>query len=264
MGLGGASVPNANAQALVVGCPDEVTAIFFRQGSMIANLNEKIGLNESREYIELVRGFIGDIELEMAGPRGVVINSIPPCSGNKEKTVDNLLNGDVEARRLNDDQCVSVGDSKANFTEYVKQMIMDIASNYQNKTPLTAAQVAFINSNPLSISLVIKGAIASNNVEVIASNLADPTAKALAYRMMDDMYHRIWFMVQRGQLIASNAQPKPGVPAETSLRSSYFTALSEIESIYNLVEKFQKANVIITKDVTARFGNAVAQRATGR
>jgi hypothetical protein len=96
-------------------------------------------------------------------------------------------------------------------------------------------------------------------------------------------------MVQRGQLIASNAQPKPGVPAETcrfevikpqidkltalgdkvdktreSLRSSYFTALSEIESIYNLVEKFQKANVIITKDVTARFGNAVAQRATGR
>ena len=187
------------------------------------------------------------------------------------------------------DLCVSVSDSRGNFTEYVKQMIMDIASNYQSKTPLTAAQVAFINSNPLSISLVIKGAIASNNVEVIAANLADPTAKALAYRMMDDMYHRIWFMVQRGQLIASKAQPKPGVPAETcrfevlkpqidklaalgdkvektreSLRSSYFTALSEIESVYNLVEKFQKANMVITKDMTSRFGNSVAQRATAR
>ena len=289
MGMGGVAVPNADAQSLVVGCPDEVTAIFFRQGSMIANLNEKIGLNESREYIELVRGFIGDIVLEMAGPRGVVINTVPPCSGNKEKTVDNLLNGDVEARRLSDDQCVSVGDSRANFTEYVKQMIIDIAGSYQNKTPLTAAQVAFINSNPLSISLVIKGAIASNNVEVVAANLADPTAKALAYRMMDDMYHRIWFMIQRGQLIASKAQPKPGVPAETcrfevikpqidklsalgdkvdktreSLRSSYFTALAEIDAVYNLVEKFQKANVIITKDMTSRFGNSVAQRATAR
>jgi len=289
MGMGGAAVPNADAQSLVVGCPDEVTAIFFRQGSMIANLNEKIGLNESQEYIELVRGFIGDIVLEMDGPRGVVINTVPPCSGNKEKTVDNLLNGDVEARRLSDDQCVSVGDSRANFTEYVKQMIMDIAGSYQNKTPLTAAQVAFINSNPLSISLVIKGAIASNNVEVVAANLADPTAKALAYRMMDDMYHRIWFMIQRGQLIASKAQPKPGVPAETcrfevikpqidklsalgdkvdktreSLRSSYLTALAEIDAVYNLVEKFQKANVIITKDMTSRFGNSVAQRATAR
>ena len=289
MGMGGAAVPNADAQSLVVGCPDEVTAIFFRQGSMIANLNEKIGLNESQEYIELVRGFIGDIVLEMDGPRGVVINTVPPCSGNKEKTVDNLLNGDVEARRLSDDQCVSVGDSRANFTEYVKQMIIDIAGSYQNKTPLTAAQVAFINSNPLSISLVIKGAIASNNVEVVAANLADPTAKALAYRMMDDMYHRIWFMIQRGQLIASKAQPKPGVPAETcrfevikpqidklsalgdkvdktreSLRSSYFTALAEIDAVYNLVEKFQKANVIITKDMTSRFGNSVAQRATAR
>ena len=289
MGMGGAAVPNADAQSLVVGCPDEVTAIFFRQGSMIANLNEKIGLNESQEYIELVRGFIGDIVLEMDGPRGVVINTVPPCSGNKEKTVDNLLNGDVEARRLSDDQCVSVGDSRANFTEYVKQMIIDIAGSYQNKTPLTAAQVAFINSNPLSISLVIKGAIASNNVEVVAANLADPTAKALAYRMMDDMYHRIWFMIQRGQLIASKAQPRPGVPAETcrfevikpqidklsalgdkvdktreSLRSSYFTALAEIDAVYNLVEKFQKANVIITKDMTSRFGNSVAQRATAR
>jgi len=138
-----------------------------------------------------------------------------PVQANKEKTVDNLLNGDVGSQKLADDQCVSVGDSKANFTEYVKQMIMDIASNYQNKTPLTAAQIAFINSNPLSISLVIKGAIASNNVEVNSVQPGRPTAKALAYRMMDDMYHRIWFMVQRGQLIASNAQPKPGVPAET-------------------------------------------------
>ncbi|PKN69020.1 MAG: hypothetical protein CVU54_11965 [Deltaproteobacteria bacterium HGW-Deltaproteobacteria-12] len=289
MGTGGTSVPNADATSLIVGCPDEVTAIFFRQGSMIANLNAQIGLNESQEYVELVRGFIGDIELQLAGPRGVIINAIPPCSGNKGKTVDNLLNGDVEKRSLASGLCVPVSDARSNLTEYVKQMIMDIASNYQSRTNLTPAQVAFINSNPLSIALVIKGAIAANNVEVIAANLADPTAKALAYRMMDDMYHRIWFMVQRGQLIASKAQPKPGMPPETckfevikpqidkltalgdkvektreALRSSYFTALSEIDSVYNLVEKFQKANMIITKDMTSRFGNSVAQRATGR
>ncbi|OPY85428.1 MAG: Conjugative relaxosome accessory transposon protein [Smithella sp. PtaU1.Bin162] len=289
MGSGGTAVPNSAPQNLVSGCPDEVTALFFRQGSMIANINEQIGLNESQEYLELVRGFIGDIELVIGGPRGVVVQAVPPCSSNKEKTVDNFISGDVEARRLNDDQCVPVGDVKVNLTEYVKQMITDIAGSYQNKTPLTAAQVAFINSNPLSISLVIKGAVASNNVEVLAANLADPTAKALAYRMMDDMYHRIWFMVQRGQMIAAKAQAKPGALSETckytvlkpqidklaalgervektreSLRASYFTALSEIESVYNLVEKFQKANMIITKDMTSRFGNSVAQRATGR
>lgn len=168
-------------------------------------------------------------------------------------------------------------------------MMVGIASSYQNKTALTPAQVAFVNTNPLSISLVLKGAVASNNIDAIAANLADPTAKALAYRMLDDMYHRIWFMVQRGQLIASKAQPKPGVSAETcryeilkpqidklaalgdkvektreSLRSSYFTALSEIESVYNLVEKFEKANMVITQEMTSRFGNSVAQRATAR
>lgn len=289
MGSGGTAVPNAVPSNLVSGCPDEVTTLFFRQGSMIANINEQIGLNESQEYLELVRGFIGDIELVIGGPRGVVVQAVPPCSSNKEKTVDNFISGDVEARRLSDGQCVPVSDIKANLTEYVKQMIMDIASKYQTKSPLTAAQVAFINANPLSVSLVIKGGIASNNLDVVAANIADPTAKAYAYRMMDDMYHRIWFMVQRGQMIASKAQPKPGAASETckyevlkpqidklaalgdrvektreSLRNSYYTAISEIESVYNLVEKFQKTDSIIKREFATRFGNSVANRAMKR
>ena len=285
----GTSVPNASPDSLIAGCPDEVTALFYHQGSMIANINDQIGLNESQEYIELVRGFVGDIELVLGGPRGVSINVIPPCSNNNQKSVDNLVYGDVEKRSLDTGLCTPVSDSKVNMTAYVKQMILDIANNIQSKIPLTPAQNAFIQSNPLSVLSVIKGAIAANNVDVIAANLADPTAKAYSYRLMDDMYQRIWFMVQRGQLIASKAQPKNGVPAETckyevlkpqidklaalgdkventreALRSSYFTSIAEIDSVYSLVNKFQKTDETINRDLARRFGSAQANRAMNR
>jgi conjugative transfer pilus assembly protein TraH len=287
MAAGGTAVPNASPASLVAGCPDEVTAMFYHQGSMLANINQQIGLNESQEYIELVRGFVGDLEIVLQGPGGVTINQLPACSNNNEKTVDNLINGDVEKRSLDTGLCMPVTDTKVNLTAYVKQMILDIAGNIQSKTQLTPAQNAFIQSNPLSVLIVIKGAIATNNVDVIATNLADPTAKAYAYRMMDDMYQRIWFMVQRGQLVASKIKPKnDSVPDATcspvifqkqinklnalgekvektreALRASYFTAITEIDSVYGLVGKFQKTDEVIKNEIARRFGSAQASRA---
>jgi len=286
----GTSVDNASPDDLVAGCPQEVTALFYSvQGSMLANLNQQIGLNESQDFIELLRGFIGDIELKSGGPRGVTVNSVPPCSSNNQKTVDNLVNGDVQKRSLDSDTCVPVPDANANLTAYVKNMIVGIAGTIQNRQSLTPDQISFIQSNPLSVLSVIKGAIRANNVDVIAANLAEPTAKAYAYRLMDDMYQRIWFMIQRAQLVASRAQAANGATAETcryevlkpqidkmtafgaavektrqQLRESYITAIQEINSVYALVGRFEKVDEILNRDLSRRFGSSTANRAMNR
>ncbi len=287
---GGTSVDNASPDDLVSGCPREVTALFYSvQGSMLANLNQQIGLNESQDFIELLRGFVGDIELKSGGPRGVMVSSVPPCSSNNQKTVDNLVNGDVEKRSLDTDTCMPVADANANLTLYIKNMILGIAGKIQSRQPLTAEQIAFIQANPLSVLSTIKGAIRANNVDVIAANLAEPTAKAYAYRLMDDMYQRIWFMTQRAQLVASRAQAANGAAAETCkyevlkpqidkmaafgaainetrqhLKESYITAIQEINSVYALVSRFEKVDEIMDRDLSRRFGSSTAQRAMNR
>jgi conjugative transfer pilus assembly protein TraH len=184
---------------------------------------------------------------------------------------------------------VPVPDANANLTAYVKNTIVGIAGAIQNKQPLTPDQISFIQSNPLSVLSVIKGAIRANNVDVIASNLAEPTAKAYAYRLMDDMYQRIWFMIQRAQLVASRAQAANDATAETckyevlkpqidkmtafgaavektrqQLRESYITAIQEINSVYALVGRFEKVDEILNRDLSRRFGSSTANRAMNR
>jgi len=155
-------------------------------------------------------------------------------------------------------------------------------------TPDTGSNIIYSIQPAVGI-IVIKGAIRANNVDVIASNLAEPTAKAYAYRLMDDMYQRIWFMIQRAQLVASRAQAANDATAETckyevlkpqidkmtafgaavektrqQLRESYITAIQEINSVYALVGRFEKVDEILNRDLSRRFGSSTANRAMNR
>ncbi|MDO3377160.1 conjugal transfer protein TraH [Geoalkalibacter halelectricus] len=268
------------------GCSPAFRAV-FGQGSLIDNAAAHVGLNNLR-YTELIRGFLGDIFIQEPDPaHGINAYRVvydQPCDQNK--SLQSLLDGSAQGKPPGGD-CAPIADANRNLRRYAAVMMTDIAAKYRARAPLSPEEEAFLDINPLSVSLVLRSAVAEDQEDRIIAQLSDITAKAYAYALLLDLSARTTNLfaatraLMSAQAGASGANPVHSCQVEnvreamgaidtleekvaelmTLVQGEYATAAIELNTLTELVAKYQRFNEEIRHNLTGRFGSAVAERA---
>ena len=283
-----ANKPVTNMKQALAGCPQDIRDVFGTSGSVINNIAAKTGFN-NQSYLDMLRGFVGDVYIIDAGDAGFQVGHTSPCDQNRYASFDNLLDGSVYARTAGG-ACAQITDSSADLTNYVRMKMTRIAEKIKAKQVLSDEDNSFVNASPLSIGLVLKAAVGTNQESSIISTLSDVTAKAYAFQLLSDLYTKAWNIMDKAR---SLAQAQPGavqgaqehqckiemlsgaidgtaemqariVEMVSGVRRSYAASVQEVMGVYNLVDKMEKFDRLALSMLSSKFGTAVAARSLSR
>lgn len=175
-------------------CPADFKAI-YSGGSIIGNTAQKIGMSG---YADLIRGYLGDVEVTYnSGNKLFTADPVPKCKGNDEFSPADFLDGLTEARHsvANGGACYS--DSATRLEDFVATRLQSIADKIQTSTALTVEETNFIKTSGMPILSIMKGAVLEQDVTGTISVIARPIASAYAYRLMNDLYINMEFLVSK-------------------------------------------------------------------
>jgi len=282
--------PNQVSQAAsgaTAGCPAELLTI-FGNGSVLENLASKKGM--SAEHTKLIRGFIGDVIIRNPGSTNSTYSAryVPPCDRNQD--FESFLTGGAQGRDSTGGACSTISDTNANLLNYVATNMTAIANKIGSKTALTASEESFLNATPMSVSLILKNAVATNTTAEVVGKLSDITAKAFAYYMLADLVGRTNQLQELARHIRSaQKENKSGAdPASCQMsileggmalveqlskntsellirsRSEYANITQELNAIELTMQNLKRFDETVFDQVAKRFGKGVAMRATGK
>ena len=274
---------------IMQGCPQDIKEVFLNNfsgasSSLLHNLGaNKMGVNQA--YIDVVRGLVGDIQLE-APANGYVISYIPPCPENAADDSKHLLDGKTKAKGL-DGACYLPASTNADLTRYFQNEMSAIAARIRTKQPLTAAQTAFLQGSPLSLGLVLKTAVGTEMEGQTIAVMADITAKAHALQMLADLYSRAKSIGDRGKaLLAQRTAAVDGQEPSTcaaevftdtfmvnvdrmldqiyklqdGAKKSYTASAQETALVLEIVDHLRQSNERLRSEVSRRFSPALANQ----
>ncbi len=149
---------------------------------------------------------------------------------------------------------------------------------------------AFVDASPLSIGLVLKAAVGTNQEGSVISTLSDVTAKAYAFQLLSDLYTKAWNIMEKARTLAqaqtgavqgeqehrckiemllgaidgtAEMQAKI-VEMVSGVRKSYAASVQEVMGVYNLVDKMERFDKLANSMLSSKFGTAVAARSLSR
>lgn len=275
--------PIVDIKQAMQGCPQDVKDVFGTGGSFIDNMAAKIGFN-SAEYTDLIRGFIGDINIQ-ANTDAYKVSYIPPCNENKGASLDNFLDGRVFAR---DDagNCYQITDTNKDLVNWIQNRLAAIAANLKGKTILSADDEKFINSMPLPLLMIIKSGIGTQQETHYLSTVSEVTAKAYAYRMLIDLYNEAYHILEKGSsLLSAQNNAAAGNKSHTcrlemvddailqipemqgklvemmkGIRSDYAAAATEVNELFSLMRNYETYDEQSRQYLVETFGPAIASR----
>jgi len=280
--------PTENAR-IMEGCPQDIKEVFLgnfsgASSSLLQNLGaNKMGMNQ--DYVDAIRGLVGDIQLE-APANGYVISYIPPCPENAADDSKHLLNGQTKSKGI-DGACFVPASTNANLTQYFQNEMSAIATRIRTKQPLTATQTAFLQGSPLSLGLVLKTAVGTEMEGQTIAVMADITAKAHALQMLSDLYYRAKTIGDRGKALlaqrtaAINGQEPSTCAAEVftdkfmtnidrmldqiyklqdGAKKSYTASAQETALVLDIVDHLRQSNERLRSEISKRFSPALANQ----
>ncbi len=157
---------------------------FLSGGSLLENVGSKMGL--PADYTDLIRGLVGDVNLE--GPANAYkVSYEAPCPENNPDDIKAFASGDVYAKATSG-TCSQITDTNRDLRQYVQNTLISIAGKIENKGTLSPAEQTFLAANPLSALPILKTAVAADMKEAAVAGLADITANAYALQMLSDLY----------------------------------------------------------------------------
>ena len=265
------------------GCNGEIRAVFLSGGSLLENVGSMMGIPVT--HIDLIRGLVGDVRLEGAtGSYHVSYES--PCPENNPDDIKAFVGGDVYAKDISG-RCTQIPDANRDLLRYVENTLNSISSKIENKGILSATELSFLDTNPLSALPILKTGISAGIKATIIPGLADITAKAYSLQMLSDLYVRAETIARKAkEMLEKEAGASGGQPAENcaaavfaehadqnislmlerivrlqeAARASYVAAAQEMVAIMNYLEHMRKIEAQMTAEITRRYGKDVAAR----
>jgi conjugative transfer pilus assembly protein TraH len=273
----------ADVSRVTSGCNSEITSTFLSGGSLLDNVGSKISL--PTDYTSLIRGLVGDVNLE--GPANAYkISYEPPCSENNPDDINSFTSGEVFAKSTVG-TCNQITDTNRDLRQYVQNTLTSIADKIENKGVLSVAEETFLAASPLSALPILKTAVGSGTKEAAVAGLADITANAYALQMLSDLYVRAETIAWKArEMLEKQAEATAGQPSENcaavifaehadqnislmqarirrlqdAARASYVASAKEMSTIMDYLEHMQKVEQQITAEITRRYGKDVAAR----
>lgn len=274
---------------VVSGCNAEIKEIFLSNlidsgGSLLDNLGVgKLGL--SPDYVSLIRGLVGDVRIE--GPDNAFkVSFVAPCPQNNPDDVKAFIEGDVMARD-SAGACTRIADANADLVQYVQTRMNSVATKIKNQAPLDATDTAFITNSPLSLGLVLKTAVGTEQEAATIATLSDLTAKAYVLQMLIDLYNRATQIMEKAKELLSKRSSaaasqdsencKAAIFADNlddqvagmndkiyrlqlAARASYSASATELATIFRLLDHMQSIDSRLYALIAKKYGTGVAER----
>lgn len=274
---------SADVSRVTSGCNSEITATFLSGGSLLDNVGSKISLPD--DYTSLIRGLVGDVNLE-GSANAYKISYEPPCSENNPDDIKAFTSGEVFAKDSGG-TCSQITDTNRDLRQYVQNILSSIADKIENKGVLSGDEETFLAASPLSALPILKTAVGSGIKEAAVAGLADITANAYALQMLSDLYVRAETIAWKArEMLEKQAEAATGQPSENcaavifaehadqnislmqtrirrlqdAARASYVASAKEMSTIMDYLEHMQKVEQQITAEITRRYGKDVAAR----
>ena len=265
------------------GCNADITGVFLSGGSLLANVGARLSI--PAPHIELIRGLVGDVQLE--GPANAYrVSTIPPCAQNNPDDLKAFADGEVFGRNLGG-ACSQITDANRNLVEYVGTTLNAIADKVEAKGVLTAAEESFLAGNPLSALPILKTAVGTGTREAIIPGLADITAKAYSLQMLSDLSVRAEAIGAKArEMLEKKAGPSYGQGPEKcaavlfaehadqgigvmlrrvrelkdGAKTSYIASAGEMNTIVAYLNHMQRMESQMAAEITRRYGEDIAAR----
>jgi len=278
------NVPQAGDVSRVTsGCNAEITSTFLSGGSLLENVGSKLGL--PADYTNLIRGLVGDVNLE-GSANAYKVSYEAPCPENNPDDIKAFTSGEVYTKDAGG-SCSQITDTNRDLRQYVQDTLINIADKIENKTALSSAEETFLESNPLSALPILKTAVGAGLQEAAVSGLADITSNAYALQMLSDLYVRAETIAWKArEMLEKQAEASSGQPSENcaavifaehadqnisimlkrirrlqnAARASYIASAKEMSTIMDYLEHMQKIEAQMTAEITRRYGKDVAAR----
>ena len=246
--------------AKVEQCPTPLKDLYFSPGqTILAKLGAKHGYDTT--YIDLIRGFIGDLSLikKVEGGKEVLRTIyIPPCSENKIDSADGLFFGKAMIRPGDGGACKLLSGSQ-NMSRWAFEKLNKITTTMRKKGALSGSDKSFLDSIPLPMYSGLKLAVNTENNMALLMPLSEITARAYANAIMLDIYNAILTMLQTAHEIDRNhsdpsarCQSDLSLPMSTELESMAERAHLGLTSIHNSYAAALKESQIVM-EVTRRY-----------
>ena len=208
------------------GCSQEIKNVFLGdyQGALLLQKigHEKLGMPQ--DYIDLMRGLVGDLRIG-SDREAFRVTHIDPCPKSDGTSVEAFMKGEMSRK----DQAGNChGSTSVDLRTYFENQMIDIAARMEDQIMLTEEQNAFINSNPIPVQKIIQMAIGTDLLGSTLGMTSEVVAKAHAYHMASDFYHRIIFIIQKGKhALAAESHPPVGAHADTCNIEVWATQLDD-------------------------------------
>ena len=278
------NVPQAGDVARVTnGCNADIRNTFLSGGSLLENVGGRLGL--PADYTNLIRGLVGDVNLE-GSANAYKVSYEAPCPENNPDDIKAFTSGEVYTKNTSG-TCSRITDTNRDLRQYVQTTLTGIANKIENKSALSSAEETFLASNPLSALPILKTAVGAGLQEAAVSGLADITSNAYALQMLSDLYVRAETIAWKArEMLEKQAEAGSGQPSENcaavifaehadqnisimlkrirrlqnAARASYIASAKEMSTIMDYLEHMQKIEAQMTAEITRRYGKDVAAR----
>ncbi len=247
--------PQTSDATQIAGCPTDLKDVFATPGRTVL---EGIALKKSYSttYIDLARGFTGDIEIsQITSPNGtvqIVPRFIPPCEQNKADSIDNFFTGQAYQRPSDGGTCTVITDANANLIAWATTIMQGITNKMETGTSLTATEVAFIDSLPLPVYSALKFGVATDQTANTIGMLSEVTARAYAFSMMADLYHLTTQGIHTAQAIISKQGQSTGPTCQMDLFEPAIQSTHELTfRIHDSLKRLQRAYASMTSEINA-------------
>ena len=252
----------AENKSITEGCPTDIKEMFLANFSGAeSSLLQSVGVGKmgmTQTYVDMVRGLVGDIKV--APPeQGYVVSYVPPCVKNAGDDSKTMLDGKAEAKDVNG-ACAVPASTNADLVKYFQDKMVKVAGRIRSKQALDADDVAFMQSNPLSIGLVLKTAVGTEMEGQTIAVMADLTAKAHALQLLSDLYYRAKTIADRGQALLSKPVPAvdgkdPSTCAANVFADNFLANVDKmLDEIYRLQDGAKKSYSATAQEMALNLG----------
>lgn len=268
--------------SMIAGCPPKYVELFGTPGSILESVALQAGY--PKEHIDIIRGYIGDINVYQDSQGQLIPLYVPPCKENSVHNLNDFLQGEAYKKDTNWN-CTKTTDAKANLLQWTLQTIIKVNDKMKNKEALLTDEAALLNKSPVPIFAALKASMSGGDPNATAVTLSDVIARAYAYNMMADMFN----MYLKTAHIILEARSKMGQSQKAdcqidllnfqantfiekasevkgmldSLRAEYAKTAKEVTMIQNLIMNFKRFEDIARERLSKHFGSSIANRALG-
>jgi len=274
---------SADVADVTSGCNADMTNIFLAGGSLLANVGSRMSIPAS--HIDLIRGLVGDVQLE-GSANAYRISAIPPCPQNNPDDIKAFTEGAVYIKSTTG-ACSQINDANRDLVAHISTTLNSIADKVETKGTLTTAEQTFLESNPLATLPILKTAVGTSTRATIIPGLADITAKAYSLQMLSDLYLRGESIAAKAkEMLEKKAGPSTGQGPEKcaavlfaehadqsitamlariralkeSAKTSYVAAANEMNTTVAYLNHMQRMEVQMAAEITRRYGKDLAAR----